>query len=65
MIPFSGRDWCTGKLCQYFLEFLADDSQNFAMGSRIYQDFSRKSDVAKGSSTPPPTHTAETWYVLY
>ena len=54
--PFSGRDWCTRERCRpmmqkshIFPEFPADDSQNFAAGSRIPQDFPRKSEA------PPPT----------
>ena len=44
-------------------KFPADDSQNFATGSRISQDFgfSEKSDGAKDSSTPPPP----TWCLLH
>jgi hypothetical protein len=49
-------DWCTRERCrpvmqksQIFPEFPADDSQNFAAGSRIPQDFPRKSEA------PPPT----------
>jgi hypothetical protein len=57
MTPFSGRDWCTRERCrlmmqnsQIFPEFLADDPQDFAAGSRIPQDFPK----VGGSSTPPP-----------
>ena len=56
MTPFSGRDWCTRERCRLmmqesliFPEFPADDSQNFATGSRIPQHFPRKSEA------PPPT----------
>ena len=45
-----------------FLEFPADDSQDFATGSRISQDFPRKSDDARHTT---PTHTAEAWCMLH
>ena len=60
MTPFSGRDWCTRERCQKIPEFLADDFQNFATGSRISQDFPR---IFRECQTTPrarahtPTHS--------
>ena len=48
MTPVSGRDWCTRERCRLMMQ----KSQNFP-------EFPRKSDGAKGSSTPPRASDAE------
>ena len=54
-------DWCTRERCrqnprfsQIFPEFPADDPQDFAAGSRIPQDFPRKSEAR--AHHPHPHH---------
>jgi hypothetical protein len=57
MTPFIVCDWCTRERCRpmmqnshIFPEFPAGDSQNFAAGSRISQDFPR---IFRQSQTTP------------